>query len=185
MDIGKILRATRAARRSTDLPTRDERDLPFFRDMPEMGEAIMLDTCVYIDQLQDRLPREIEARVVNRSRFHSSLVLAELSFPFGRLDPAHPDTSTALDAIDDLMSGIQDRLILTPSHEVKMRGSILAGSMARNLGYNESQRKKCLMDAMIAAHAIQENLLFITKNVADYDRLSQLDSRLKVAFYRA
>lgn len=184
MDIGKLLRSTRLARRATELPTREDDDLTFFGDASEMGEAIMLDTCVYIDQLQGRLPVEIEARILARSSFHSSLVLSELCFPFGRLDPADPRTEGALDAIEDLISDIPDRRILEPSPETQMRGAVLAGAMARVLGYNEAQRKKGLMDAMIAAHASQENLLLITRNVADYDRLSQLDSKLKVAFYR-
>ena len=184
MDIGKLLRSTRSARRATDIPTRNDGDLTFFGDLPETGEAIMLDTCVYIDQLQSRLPTEIEDRVLARSTFHSSLVLSELSFPFGRLDPADTRTETALDAIEDLISEIPDRRVLTPSPETKMRGAVLAGVMARVLNYNEAQRKKVLMDAMVAAHATQENLLLITRNVADYDRLSQLEKKLKVAFYR-
>lgn len=184
LDIGKLLRSTRSARRTFDLPTYNDDDLTFFEDLPEAGEAIILDTCVYIDQLQGRLPAEIEARVLGRSVFHSSLVLSELSFPFGRLDPTDARTEAALDAIEDIISEIPDRRVLTPSLETKMRGSILAGVMARVLGYNEAQRKKGLVDAMIASQASYENLLLVTRNIADYDRLSQLDRKLKVAFYR-
>ena len=56
--------------------------------------------------------------------------------------------------------------------------------MSRIPCYKKEQHRKGLIDAMIAAPAIQEELPLITRNVADFDRLSQLDSKLKVAFYR-
>ncbi|MFZ3584719.1 type II toxin-antitoxin system VapC family toxin [Loktanella sp. DJP18] len=126
----------------------------------------------------------MEDRVVARSIFHSSLAMSEICFPFGRLDPADTRTANALQVIEDLLSEIPDRHILTPSPQVKMRGAIMAGVMARVLGYNDAQRRKALMDGMLAAQAAQEGLLILTKNVADFDRLSQLEPKLKVAFYR-
>ena len=65
-----------------------------------------------------------------------------------------------------------------------MRGAVLAGSMSRILCYKEEQRLKGFNDAMIATHAIEKQLLLITRNISDFDRLSQLDNKLKVAFYR-
>lgn len=184
MDIGHLLKSTRAARRARDLPTRPDAELVFFADLPEMGEDVILDACVYIDQIQGRMPSEVADRIVMRSAFHSSLALAEIFFPFGRLDPADSRTERALGAIEALAAAIPDRRILVPSAGAKMRGSIMAGAMARVLGYNDAQRRKALIDGMLAAQATQENLLLVTRNVADFDRLSQLDGKLKVALYR-
>lgn len=184
MDIRKALRATRAARRTQTLSARSDKDLTFLEALPEAGDAIMLDACVYIDQLQGKTPAAVEARITARSSFHSSLALSEICFPFGRLDPADARTAPALRAIEDLIAAIPERRILAVSAEAQAKGAILAGVMARNLGLNESQRRKCLMDAMLAAHAAEEQLLLITRNVGDFDRLSQLAPRLKVAFYR-
>lgn len=158
--------------------------MTFLEAVPEVGETLMLDACVYIDQLQGQLPTDAADRIMTRNAFHSSLALSEISFPFGRLDPDDTRTQGALDAIEDLISDIPDRRILTPSAETKSKGAILAGVMARILGYTADQRRKGLMDAFLAAHAVQQNLLLVTRNIADFDRLNQLDSKLKVAFYR-
>ena len=83
MNIDKLLRATRSARRSVTLDLRPDKDLIFLNTLPETGEAILLDTCVYIDQLQGRLPSDVETRIMLRGAYHSSLALSELSFPLG------------------------------------------------------------------------------------------------------
>tara|TARA_Y100001951_G_C11238197_1_gene238822 strand:- start:341 stop:898 length:558 start_codon:yes stop_codon:yes gene_type:complete len=184
LKIRKVLRSTRAARRKRTLPTRPDSDLIFLETLPEAGDAIMLDTCVYIDQLQARLPAAVEARIAARNTFHSGVALSEICFPFGRLDPNDPRTASTLTAIEDLISAIPERRVMEISSQTQGKGAILAGAMARVLGLNESARRKCLMDAMLAAHAIEEQLLLVTRNVVDFDRLSQLDPRLKVAFYR-
>ncbi len=184
MKIGRLLRATRKARATRTLAQRPDDALSFLSDMPEAGEALMLDAGVYIDQLKGRLPPAVEARVLSRGVYHSSLVLAELSFPFGRLDPADPRTRAACGALGALLAAIPDRRIFTPPADALMRGAILAGVLARTLGYDEARRRKGLVDATIAAHATAENLMLVTRNLADFDRLAQLLPRLKVAFYR-
>ncbi|WP_394415291.1 type II toxin-antitoxin system VapC family toxin [Sulfitobacter sp. 1A12126] len=184
MNIRKVLRATRAARKTRSLPTRTDLDLLFMEGLPVAGGAIMLDACVYIDQLQGKLPVAVEARITARSIFHSSVALSEICFPFGRLNPADPRTSSALATIEALIDAIPQRRILPVSPTAQARGAILAGVMARELGFDEGQRRKCLMDAMLAAHSVEEQLTLVTRNVADFDRLSQLEPKLKVVFYR-
>ena len=112
------------------------------------------------------------------------MVLSELSFPFGRLDPSDHRTRSALHAIEVLISAIPEDRVMLPSAESKIRGAILAGAMVRVLGLGAVDRRRVLMDAMLAAQAARENLLLVTRNVVDFDRLSQMDAKLKVAFYR-
>lgn len=64
-----------------------------------------------------------------------------------------------------------------------IRGNVLSGSMARVLGYLKEARRKAQNDAVIAAQAARLGCLLVTRNVADFDRLSQLEPKLRVAFY--
>jgi predicted nucleic acid-binding protein len=57
--------------------------------------------------------------------------------------------------------------------------------MARVLGYPKEARRKAQNDAVLAAQAARLGCLMITRNVTDFDRLSQLEPRLRVAFYGA
>ena len=178
------MRRTRAARGIDALDRRGDHALVFFETLPAVGARIVLDACVYIDQLQDRLPAPIEERVLMRPASHSSLVLAELSYTLGRLDPSDSRTKAHSHAIVALLDSIPPARILTPTPEDQAEGAIAAGVMARKLGYNEADRRKALLDAMLARQAAREGLCLVTRNVGDFDRLSQLDRRLQVAFYR-
>jgi predicted nucleic acid-binding protein len=166
------------------LSQRPDHELMFIEDLPEAGEALILDTCVYIDQLKARLPVNVDVRIRTRKTWHSSLALSELTFLFGRLDPADARTKDVLSSISDLLGAIPDSRVLEPSTEAMLRGSVWAGTMARLMQLDEGQRKKMFLDALMAAQATEENLLFVTRNVKDFDRLSQMDPRMKVAFYR-
>lgn len=64
---------------------------------------------------------------------------------------------------------------------LQMRRRLAAGIAVSQKAYGGHGGE---LSAMLAAHAIEEQLLLVTRNVADFDRLSQLDPRLKVAFYR-
>lgn len=184
MQIDALLRRCRVALGKTALPKRPDEELVFFEDQPLAGERLLLDTCVILDQLQGRLPREIEARIAARAIHHSPIVLGELSFLFGRLDPADPRTASATRQVQGLLSNIGGHRIFDLTHEDTMRGMILAGCMARLMGHGKEDRRRVQNDAILAAHASRLGCLLVTRNLADFDRLGQLDDRLKVAFYR-
>ena len=184
MDIDGILRRCRVALARTELSARSDSDLSFLAEGPVGGERIMLDTCVILDQLQGRLPREVEDRIRVRAIYHSPVVLGELAFLFGRLDPTDPRTSDATREVHALLASIGEHRIFGLIPDDTMRGMILAGCMARIMGYTHDQRRKAQNDASLAAQASRLGCLLVTRNVGDFDRLSQLDDRLKVAFYR-
>jgi len=184
MEIDELLRRCRVALGKAALPLRADNNLSFLADAPIGGERIMLDTCVILDQLQGRLPHDIEERIRARAIYHSPVVLGELAFLFGRLDPNDPRTSDATRELKALLASIGAHRIFDLTHEDTMRGMVLAGCMARVLGYNGENRRKAQNDAILAAQASRLGCLVVTRNVGDFDRLGQLDDRLKVAFYR-
>ena len=183
MEINKIIRRCRVALDTGALPLRPQEDLDAFCDSDVPGERIMLDTCVMIDQLQGRLPEEAEARILARTIVHSPIVMGELSFLIGALDSTHPGTAEAIAGIKDLLDSIPDHRILDLKPEDAARGNILAGCMARILGYNKESRRKAQSDAILAAQAARLGCLLVSRNTADFDRFSQLEPKLRVAFY--
>lgn len=56
--------------------------------------------------------------------------------------------------------------------------------MARILGLSDKNRRKAFHDAVIAAQAMPEGAIVVTRNVGDFDRLQQLDLRLRALFYQ-
>ncbi len=183
MDIDKIIRRCRVARDTQALRLRAKEDLDFFEESAIPGERIILDTCVIIDQLQGRLPEEIEGRILARTIMHSPVVIGELSFLIGRLDPKHKGTPAVDAAIEALLQALPDHRIFDLRAEDIARGNILAGCMARLLDHDGESRRKVQSDAILAAHAARLGCLLVTRNLADFDRLSQLEPRLRVAFY--
>lgn len=184
MDIEKLLRRCRNALNRTALALRLDEELDFFPESDVAGERIMLDTCVYVDQLQGRLPAPVAERVEARTTLHSPIVLGELSFLLGRLDRGDIRTEGALAGIRGLLAGIGEHRIVPLAAEDTMRGMILSGCMARLSRYDAGSRRNVHNDAILAAHATRAGCLLVTRNIADFDRLWQLEPRLKVAFYR-
>ncbi|VTZ26591.1 hypothetical protein MPC4_330008 [Methylocella tundrae] len=83
-------------------------------DAPLIGGALLLDTCVYLDALQGRTPGAADALLSYRVCYHSAVCLAELTHAFGRLDPAHSSTKTALKTIGDVIADIPGRRLHAP-----------------------------------------------------------------------
>jgi predicted nucleic acid-binding protein len=183
MDIDRIIRRCRIARETTILTARPLEELDRFAESDVPGERIMLDTCVIIDQLQGKLPQAIQQRVTARTIMHSPVVIGELSFLIGRLDPKHPGTGEAIAAIRDLLAAVADHRIFDLTPDDVARGNILAGCMARLLGHDRGSRRKVQSDAVLAAQAARLGCLLVTRNVGDFDHFSQLEPRLRVAFY--
>jgi predicted nucleic acid-binding protein len=185
MDVEKLLRRCRFALGRTELSRPRDDDLDFLADSEVTGESIMLDTCVYIDQMQGRLPDPVAKRVEARTVVHAPIVLGELSFLFGNLDPRDPRTTAALASISAMLSAIGEHRVMPMTHEDTMRGMILAGCVARLSGLHGASRRSVQNDAILAAQAARTGNLLVTRNIADFGRLAQLEPRLKVSFYRA
>jgi predicted nucleic acid-binding protein len=80
-------------------------------DVPTAGGRLLLDACVYVDQLKGRAPPAVEALIEARTVLHSALSLAELAFTFGRLDAQNPRTPAVLKVLERLLAAV-------PAHRV-------------------------------------------------------------------
>ena len=106
-----VLRRTRRARATLRLSRKKEDELAFVNDTPAAGGRVLLDTCVYSDQLKGNAPDAVGATVKVRTVLHLAVALAELAFSFGWLDPQDPRTPRALDTLGRLLAA-------APSHRV-------------------------------------------------------------------
>src|SRR5215218_8538351 len=70
-DLADALRRTRPQRVSSPITRRRDNDLPFVPDQIEAGRELMLDTCVYIDIVQGRVPQIVDNLLVARISNHS------------------------------------------------------------------------------------------------------------------
>ena len=78
-----------------------------------------------------------------------------------------------------------DHRILTPDRETWREAGILAGLLARLQQYGKNDRRKALNDALIFLTATRNGCVVLTRNIADFDLLMQLDPRGQAIFYKS
>jgi hypothetical protein len=69
------------------LARRADSELPFAGEKELAGQALLLDTCVYIDQMQGCAPVLVEQLVDTRQFNHSTVAIQELMHTVGVLNP--------------------------------------------------------------------------------------------------
>jgi predicted nucleic acid-binding protein len=139
---------------------------------------------VYIDQLQGKLPRDVEICLRAASLWHSTVTECELSALAGLLDPGHPDSARA---IDQVLASIERRpphRIVNPDRETWREAGVIAGLLARLQQYGKAEQRRALNDALIFLSAAKSGLSVLTRNISDYDLLMQLAPQGKVVFYQ-
>lgn len=166
------------------LARRPDVALPFAGPEDLAGRPLLLDTCVYIDQMQGRAPdllgRLFTARQVN----HASVAVQELMHAAGRLDPADPRTRAAVSAIRRQVEAMPAHRLFTPDLEVLGRAALLAGLLSRTQGYGREARLRVLPDAVLFLLALKAGFTVLTRNLADFDLMLQLQPAGRVLFYR-
>lgn len=186
VDLARSLRRIKPERFSGSLGRRDDPDLDFVNTAPLVGPPLLLDTCVYVDNLEGSLPPRVEALLRTRTLMHLSVVLGELSHNFGRLDPKHPNTREHL---DDLAGVIEDiprhRLEDAVSAGVLLEAGILSGLVFRLGGFQPGQEVAALNDATIYLHALERGHTVLTRNIRDFDVMNQIVPSGRVLFYGA
>ena len=179
------LRRLKPDKRRKALAPRDRSQLRFLKSLKPPFPKLLLDTTVYIDALQGRLPAEAEIALRTGSLWHSSVTEAELAALAGLLDPSHPETSGVIAKVAASVEMRPAHRILTPDRATWREAGILAGLLARLQQYGKNERRKALNDALIFLAAAGNGCVVLTRNVSDFDLLMQLDPKGQAVFYDA
>ena len=177
------LRRLKPEKRRRGLAYRDRSRTRFLSSLKPPFPKLLLDTTVYIDALQARLPDDTQIALRTASLWHSTVTEAELAALAGLLDPAHPDTARVIAQVAASVELRPEHRILTPDRDTWREAGILAGLLARLQHYGKNERRKALNDALIFLTAAKNGCVVLTRNVSDFDLLMQLDERGQAVFY--
>jgi hypothetical protein len=183
-DILTSLRRLKPEKRSGPLSRRNDNELPFVEYTATVGQPLMLDTTVYIDTLQKRLPQDVKDILVIRQNNHSSVAVAELAHTLGRLDPTHSDTATNCKAVQKAISIIQSHRLTAPSVQAMAEAGILVGTIARLHGLPKTDKQPLFNDAVLFLQALEQGCCLLTRNIGDMDYLQQLLPTGRILLYR-
>lgn len=177
------LRRLKPEKRRKELTRHARSELLYLSDLKPPFPKLLLDTTVYVDALQGKLPEYAEIVFRAASLWHSTVTEAELAALAGLLDPAHPETARVTAQVVASIELRPAHRILTPDRETWREAGILAGLLARLQQYGKSERRKALNDALILLTAAKHGCAVLTRNVADFDLLMQLDTSGQAVFY--
>ena len=138
IDLARSLRRIKPEKRTGSLSPRPTTALNFVDAADAFGPPLLLDTCVYLDTLQGRLPLVAHRLLVARPIRHVSVVLGELSHRFGRVAPS-PQNDAAMARLRQTIERIDDRLVGIPSPGICLEAGILAGLVFRLGGFQEGR----------------------------------------------
>jgi hypothetical protein len=145
---------------------------------------VLLDTCVYIDQMQDRSPQVLEDLIAQRHVHHSTVAVQELMHTVGVLDPSDGRTENAIAEIGKQIKAMPEHRVFAPDAEILGRAALLSGILCRLCGYEKDNRLRALQDCVLFLQAQKLGLVVLTANVGDYDILLQLIPAGRALFYR-
>lgn len=163
---------------------RDSSELRFVSTLKPPFPKFLLDTTVYIDALQGSLSEEVEIALRAGSLWHCTVTEAELSSLSGLLDPTRSETKAVVAQIAASIERRPEHRILNPDREAWREAGILAGLLARLQRYGRGEQRKALNDALIFLTAAKHGCAVLTRNVSDFDLLTQLDVRGRAIFYQ-
>jgi predicted nucleic acid-binding protein len=177
------LRRLKPEKRQKQLEYRDRTQLRFLPSLKPPFPKLLLDTTVYIDVLQGKLPDYAEIALRTGDLWHSTVTESELAALAGLLDPNHPDTASAIAKVAASIELRPEHRILTPDRDIWRNAGILAGLLARLQQYGKNEQRKALNDALIYLTASKNGCVVLTRNFSDFDLLMQLDAKGQAVFY--
>ncbi len=148
------------------------------------GPELLLDTCVYIDAMQGRLPVEVDGLFAARRLNHSGVALAELTHLLGRLDPRDHRTERVCSEISGVILDIRSHRLKAPSVQTLGEAGILAGLAMRLAGVGSERRQALLNDAVLYLQAIEHGQILLTRNIREFDWFDQLLPSNRILLYR-
>jgi predicted nucleic acid-binding protein len=179
----KSLRRLKPEKHRKRLTSRDRSQLPYLSSLKPPFPKLLLDTTVYIDALQGRLPKFVEIALRAGNLWHSTVTEAELAALAGLLDPSHAGTHQVIAQIAASVELRPPHRILAPDRDVWREAGILAGLLARLQQSSKNERRKALNDALILLTAAKNGCVVLTRNISDFDLLMQLDAKGQAIFY--
>lgn len=177
------LRRLKPEKHRKALVIRNRTHLRFLMNAKPPYPKLLLDTTVYIDALQNRLPNEVEIALRAGGLWHSTVTEAELSVLGGLLDPSRPDFPGIVAQVAASIDQRPAHRILNPDRDIWREAGLLAGMLARLQGYGKNEQRKAVNDALIFLTAAKNGCTVLTRNISDFDLLMQLDARGQAIFY--
>jgi predicted nucleic acid-binding protein len=166
------------------LARRRDADLPFVNADLVAGQGLLLDTCVYIDQMQDRSSHMLDDLIAQRQVNHSTVAIQELMHTVGVLDPSDARTVGAVAEIGRQIKAMPPHRVFAPDAEILGRAALLSGILCRIQGYEKDGKLRALQDCVLFLQARKLGLVVLTANVVDYDILLQLIPAGRALLYR-
>lgn len=166
------------------LARRGDNELPFVNASLIGGQGLLLDTCVYIDQMQDRSPQMLDDLIAQRQVNHSTVAIQELMHTVGALKPSDFRTAGVIAEIGKQIKAMPPHRIFAPDIEVLGRAALLSGILCRLQGYEKYGKLRALQDCVLFLQARKLGLVVLTANVGDYDILLQLIPAGRALLYR-
>jgi hypothetical protein len=163
---------------------RKDEELPLVNASLIAGQALLLDTCVYIDQMQDRSPQLMDELIAQRQVNHSTVAIQELMHTVGALDPSDARTARVIAEIRKQVTAMPPHRIFSPDVEILGRAALLSGILCRFQGYEKDGKLRALQDCVLFLQAQKLGLVVLTANIVDYDILLQLIPSGRALFYR-
>jgi hypothetical protein len=166
------------------LARRGDDELPFVNVSLIGGQGLLLDTCVYIDQMQDRSPQVLDDLIAQRQVNHSTVAIQELMHTVGVLSPSDARTAGVIAEIGKQIKAMPPHRIFAPDIEILGRAALLSGVLCHLQGYEKDGKQRALQDCALFLQAQKLGLVVLTTNVSDYDILLQLIPTGRTLFYR-
>ena len=166
------------------LARRGDEGLPFINGGLIGGQGLLLDTCVYINQMQDQSPRALDDLIAQRQVNHSTVAIQELMHTVGVLNPSDGRTAGVIAEIGKQIRAMPPHRIFAPDIEVLGRAALLSGILCRLQGYKKDGKLRALQDCVLFLQAQKLGLVVLTANISDYDMLLQLIPAGRALFYR-
>jgi len=166
------------------LARRGDDALPFVDAGRIGGQGLLLDTCVYIDQMQNRSPPVLDELIAQRQVNHSTVAIQELMHSIGALNPSDPRTQAVIAEIGKQIKAMPPHRVFAPEIDVLGRAALLSGILCRLQGYARDAKLRALQDCVLFLQAQKLGLVALTANVSDYDILLQLLPGGRALFYR-
>ena len=167
------------------LPRRDDGELAFVDPERIAGQGLLLDTCVYFDQMQGRTPPLLDDVIARRAVNHSTVAIQELMHSVGVLQPSDPRTASVVAQIGKQIKAMPVHRVFAPDADVLGRAALLSGILCRLQGYEKDGKLRALQDCVLFLQAQKLGLVVLTANIGDYDILLQLIPAGRALFYRA